>query len=135
MLSALSFLHEIGLITSRKVIIHVDTAAVQKTCTLIDAITPKNRHIETKYFKVCDYADQGYLDVYWRSGKTNPADLFTKALSHNEGYPHSDSILTGTDYESALEGGSEAPLGIPVRLPCPNRAGLVSFSPDGFYLY
>jgi hypothetical protein len=40
-----------------------------------------NRFIERDFFKLCDFFIRGYVDPRWQSGKDNPADIYTEALS------------------------------------------------------
>ena len=44
-------------------------------------ITDGNRFIERDFFKLRDFVIRGYVDPRWRSGKDNPADVYTKAVS------------------------------------------------------
>jgi len=44
-------------------------------------ITDGNRFIERDFFKLRDFVNRGYVDPRWRSGKDNPADVYTKAVS------------------------------------------------------
>ena len=44
-------------------------------------ITDGNRFIERDFFKLRDFVNRGYVDPRWRSGKDNPVDVYTKAVS------------------------------------------------------
>ena len=47
-------------------------------------VTDRNRFIERDFFKLRDFVIRGYVDPRWRSGKDNPADVYTKAVSKDE---------------------------------------------------
>jgi len=109
-------LNDLGLIANAPAPMYVDNAACQCTAHLYDQITSRNRHIPTRYFKICDHTESGEIIVKWKSGKCNPADLFTKPLSATESAPHLDFIFHGTAYPLQVVGGCLA-----VNPPSPHR--------------
>ena len=53
-----------------------------KACRHIGGInTHGNWFIERGFFKLRDFVNRGYVDPRWWSGKDNPEDVYTKAVS------------------------------------------------------
>ena len=83
----------------------VDNAAIVQTSKLKDQISNNNRHIDTRFFKICDHVETGEFIVLWRPGGINPADLFTKPLTNPEALPHVDLLLSNIPYSPEVMGG------------------------------
>ena len=88
--------------------IFVDNEATTHTSLLRDQISNKNRHIDTRYFKICDHVESKDFTVTWVSGKYNPADIFTKPLAPAAFISHFDFIFENIPYYNELEGGTHA---------------------------
>ena len=82
----------------------VDNAATVQTSKLKDQISNNNRHIDTRFFKVCDHVETGEITVFWRPRTINPADLFTKPLTNQEALPHIDLLLSNIPYSPEVMG-------------------------------
>ena len=74
--------------------IYVDNDAVHFTA-YSEFISQRSRHIKTRYFLVQDYVQAKEVTVPWLRGTHNPADLLTKALTHDDHMKHTDLILKG----------------------------------------
>ena len=111
----------------------VDNESVVSTAKLYDQITQRNRHIETRYFKIQEFQENQYVDVTWRRGKNNPADVFTKALSKDEGHNHIEFLLSGYSYDDSILGGCQVvkkPKKKKLPVPIPSPSLLSSVFPD-----
>ena len=83
----------------------VDNAATVQTSKLKDQISNNNRHIDTRFFKICDHVETGEITVLWCPGAINPADLFTKPLTYQEALSHTDLLLSNIPYSPEIMGG------------------------------
>ena len=84
---------------------YVDNQATVDTSQLLDQISNRNRHIETRYFKICDHVESNEIALNWIPGSTNPSDINTKPLSATEIAPHTDFLLAGRTYSQSVMGG------------------------------
>ena len=80
--------------------IYVDNDAVHFTACS-EFISQRSRHIKTRYFLVQDYVQAKEVTVPWLRGTHNPADLLTKALTHDDHMKHTDLILKGISQSTA----------------------------------
>ena len=83
----------------------VDNQATVSTSNLLDQISNRNRHIETRFFKICDHVESKEISVHWIPGTTNPSDINTKPLGASDIEPHIDFLLSGTAYSPPVLGG------------------------------
>ena len=83
----------------------VDNAATVQTSKFKDQISNNNRHIDTRFFKICDHVETGEITVLWCPGVINPADLFTKPLPYQEALPHIDLLLSNIPFSPEVMGG------------------------------
>ena len=72
--------------------VYVDNEALAFT-VIAEHMTDANRHMNTKYFAVCDDVAHKELSVLWMRGTHNPADTFTKALGAEVFNRHNDYML------------------------------------------
>ena len=92
---------ELGLSESQSTPIYVDNQAVSFTANNSEQITQRNRHLATRYFKVCDHVASGEVGVVWLPGTDNPSDLFTKPLNMDTFTKHTDFLFKGAGYRPA----------------------------------
>jgi len=52
------------------------------SCNLVQEICPK--HIDIRYYYIRDCINKGKVEVFFTKGNNNPADMFTKNLSHTK---------------------------------------------------
>ena len=55
--------------------------------------TPRTRHMDIKYFLLCDWVDRDLMHLERVDTKINMADMFTKILPRLMFYPHADYLL------------------------------------------
>jgi hypothetical protein len=56
-------------------------------------LTPQTRHMDMKYFALCDWVEQDLLILEWTETNINLADPFTKTLQRASFHRHVDFIL------------------------------------------
>ena len=119
------------LFQSSPTVLYVDNSATVCTANQIYQISNRNRHIDTRYFKIRDHVESNDIRVEWKSGKVNPADLFTKALDVSTVSLHADFLLSGIPYSPSAMGGcvdSTPPQAIP-RVPIDHLGYALGFDP------
>ena len=52
------------------------------SCNLVQKI--RSKHIDIRYHHIRDCIDKGKVEVFFTEGSNNPADMFTKNLSHTK---------------------------------------------------
>ena len=87
-----SILWDLGIPQEAATVMHEDNDA----CTAMGNAqkpTPRTRHMDIKYFLLCDWVEQDLMHLEPVDTKINMADMFTKSLPQLMFYQHADCLL------------------------------------------
>ena len=87
-----SILWDLGIPQEAAILLYEDNDA----CTAManaQKPTPRTRHIDIKYFSLCDWVERNRMLLEWIDTKINMSDHFTKNLSKALFHRHIDFIL------------------------------------------
>ena len=88
---------DLGFAQAKPTPIYVDNKAVTFTANS-EVVTSAHRHIDVRYFRCRDHIRSKEISVNWVRGSANPADLFTKILTHDIHRLHVDHVASGIPY-------------------------------------
>jgi len=87
-----SILWDVGIPQEAATVMHEDNDACMAMGNA-QKPTPRTRHLDIKYFLLCDWVERDLMHLKRVDTKINMADMFTKSLTRLLLYQHADYLL------------------------------------------